>query len=104
MNINYEYYKIFYYAAKNRSFSRTAKVLLTNQPNITRVIKILEGELGCTLFNRMKNGVTLTPEGEILYEHISKAVELITERPAKRNCHHKCDGDRTSRRYAATSQ
>lgn len=79
MNINYEYYKIFYYAAKNRSFSRTAKVLLTNQPNITRVIKILEGELGCTLFNRMKNGVTLTPEGEILYEHISKAVELITE-------------------------
>ena len=25
----------------------------------------------------MKNGVTLTPEGEILYEHISKAVELI---------------------------
>ena len=79
MNINYEYYKIFYYAAKNRSFSRTAKVLLTNQPNITRVIKILEGALGCTLFNRMKNGVTLTPEGEILYEHISKAVELITE-------------------------
>ena len=78
MNINYEYYKIFYYAAKNRSFSRTAKVLLTNQPNITRVIKILEGELGCTLFNRMKNGVTLTPEGEILYEHISKAVESGT--------------------------
>ena len=76
MNINYEYYKIFYYAAKNRSFSRTAKVLLTNQPNITRVIKILEGELGCTLFNRMKNGVTLTPEGEILYEHISKANDL----------------------------
>ena len=79
MNINYEYYKIFYYAAKNRSFSRTAKVLLTNQPNITRVIKILEGELGCTLFNRMKNGVTLTPEGEILYEgedEISKANDL----------------------------
>lgn len=30
-------------------------------------------------FQSNENGVTLTPEGEILYEHISKAVELITE-------------------------
>ena len=77
MNISYDYYKIFYYVAKNKSFSGAAKALMNNQPKITRMIKKLEEELGCTLFIRQRHGVTLTPEGEKLYAHIKIAFDHI---------------------------
>ncbi|MBO5033530.1 MAG: LysR family transcriptional regulator [Lachnospiraceae bacterium] len=77
MNISCDYYKIFYYVAKHKSFTEAARVLLNNQPNLTRTIKKLEDELGCTLFIRQRHGVTLTPEGEKLYAHISIAFEHI---------------------------
>ncbi len=77
MNISYDYYRIFYYVAKYKSFTQAAAVLLNNQPNITRSIKNLESELGCTLFIRSNRGVTLTPEGQKLYTHIALAFEHI---------------------------
>lgn len=77
MNINYEYYRIFYYVAKYRNFTQAAAALMNNQPNITRTIRKLESALGCTLFVRSNRGVTLTPEGEKLYAHIRIAIEQI---------------------------
>lgn len=77
MNISYDYYRVFYYVAKYKSFTGAAGALLNNQPNITRMIKKLEEELGCTLFVRQRRGVSLTPEGEKLYAHISVAFEHI---------------------------
>ncbi len=77
MNISYDYYRVFYYAAKYKSFTGAANALLNNQPNITRMIKRLEEELGCTLFVRQRHGITLTPEGEKLYAHVSVAFEHI---------------------------
>ena len=77
MNISYDYYRVFYYVAKYKSFTGAAKALLNNQPNITRMMKKLEEELGCTLFVRQRHGVVLTPEGEKLYAHISVAFEHI---------------------------
>lgn len=47
MNINYDYYRIFYFVAKYGNISQAAKLLLNNQPNLTRTIKNLESELGC---------------------------------------------------------
>lgn len=77
MNISYDYYRIFYYVAKYRNLTQAAAALMSNQPNVTRVIKILESELGCTLFIRSNRGVRLTPEGEKLYAHIRIAVGQI---------------------------
>ena len=77
MNISYDYYRVFYYVAKYRSFTAAARVLINNQPNVTRMMKRLEEELGCTLFIRQRRGVLLTPEGEKLYAHISVAFEHI---------------------------
>ncbi len=77
MYINYDYYRIFYYVAKYRNISQAAKLLLNNQPNLTRTIKKLEAELGCPLFLRSRKGMKLTPEGERLYEHIRIAIEHI---------------------------
>ena len=73
--ISYDYYKIFYYVAKCGSFTRAADILLSNQPNLTRAIKNLEQELGCTLFERSNKGVKLTDAGEHLFLHVSAAVE-----------------------------
>lgn len=77
MYISYDYYRIFYYVAKYSSFTKAATVLRNNQPNMTRAIKNLESELGCKLFVRSNRNVTLTPEGEKLYEHVSVAFHHI---------------------------
>lgn len=77
MFISYDYYRIFYYVAKYRSFTQAANLLFSNQPNVTRSIKNLEQELGCTLFIRSNRGVQLTPEGDKLYAHISVAFDHI---------------------------
>lgn len=73
MNISYEHYRIFYYVAKLKSFTQAAAALMNSQPNITRSIKNLEQELGCPLFTRSNRRVSLTPEGEALYRHVSVA-------------------------------
>lgn len=77
MNISYEYYRVFYYAAKYGNITKAAEMLTSNQPNITRMIKALEENLECTLFVRSHKGVVLTPEGEKLYAHVKIAVENI---------------------------
>lgn len=77
MLVSYDYYRVFYYVAKYKSFTQAASVMLANQPNITRAVKNLESALGCTLFVRSNRGVQLTPEGAKLYSHISVAFEQI---------------------------
>ncbi len=75
MDINYESYKIFYHVALNQSISKAADKLLISQPAVSYQIKVLEEQLGITLFVRTKKGVTLTDEGKILYSYISKGIE-----------------------------
>ena len=77
MYISYDYYRIFYYVAKYGNITPAAKILLNNQPNLTRAIKTLESELGCPLFIRNNRGMKLTPEGERLFGHIRIAFENI---------------------------
>lgn len=77
MDLNFEYYKVFYYVSKYGSLTRAANVLMTSQPAVTRTIHNLEGELGCRLFIRSKKGVELTPEGRVFYEYIAAACAQI---------------------------
>ena len=77
MNLNFEYYKVFYYVCKCGSLTGAANVLMTSQPAVTRTIHNLESELGCRLFIRSKHGVTLTPEGKLLYRYVAPACERI---------------------------
>ena len=60
MNINYEYYKIFYYVAKTASISAAAKELCVSQPAVSQAVKSLEQAIGINLFIRTKKGVSLT--------------------------------------------
>lgn len=73
MDINYEYYKIFYYVGKYKNITKAAQALKNSQPNVTRVIKLLEIDLGCQLLIRGNKGIILTKEGEMLFERVSAA-------------------------------
>ena len=44
------------------SFCSAAEVLITTQPNVSKVVKSLETELNMILLNRDRSGVTLTKE------------------------------------------
>ena len=73
----YDYYRIFYHVAQQHSFTKAAEVLHNNQPNITRCMNNLETELGCHLFVRSNHGVSLTPEGQKLFNHVAIAFEQL---------------------------
>ncbi len=77
MKTNLDLYKVFYYVAKNNSITQASNELMVSQPAVSKAIKVLERDLNTSLFNRNKDGVTLTQAGELLYSKISKAMELI---------------------------
>ena len=77
MYLSLDSYRVFYYVAQYRSFTKAAQILYSNQPNVTRTIKNLENALGGRLFIRSSRSVQLTPEGEELFAHICPAMEQI---------------------------
>ncbi len=77
MKTNLELYKVFYYVAKNNNITQAANELMVSQPAVSKSIKTLERDLNTILFNRNKDGVSLNNAGEILYNKIKKAMELI---------------------------
>lgn len=74
MDVNFELYKMFYVVANNKSISKGAEELMISQPAVTQSIKMLEGQLGVTLFVRTKKGVILTDEGEELYKYVKEGM------------------------------
>lgn len=50
--------------AKTLNFNRAAENLFITQPSLTYQIKSAEQEIGFTIFERSRNGVTLTPAGQ----------------------------------------
>ena len=79
MYVDWEYYKIFYYVAKYQNFTTAARVLGNHQPNITHSMNRLESQRNCVLFIRSNRGVTLTPEGAMLYSRIASAAVQIQD-------------------------
>ncbi len=76
-NLNLNFLKIFYEVANCKSFLKAANKLYITQPAISRSIAKLEEELNVILFNRANNGVSLTPYGQVLYEYIKEASDLL---------------------------
>jgi DNA-binding transcriptional LysR family regulator len=77
MNVDLEYYRIFYYVAKAGSFTQAGEELCISQPAVSQAIKLLETNLGSKLFIRVPKGVKLTPEGEVLFSYVQRGYEFI---------------------------
>ncbi|MCH4083923.1 MAG: LysR family transcriptional regulator [Olsenella sp.] len=57
-------YSIFLEVVRQRSFTKVAKDIGYTQSAVSQTVKALERELGCTLVERGKDGVTLTKDGQ----------------------------------------
>ncbi|SFB05665.1 DNA-binding transcriptional regulator, LysR family [Acetitomaculum ruminis DSM 5522] len=75
--------KYFVVSADCESFSEASKVLYTTQSNVSKVIAGLEKQLGYQLFQREKNGITLTSRGASFYNHASALVSQLEELEAE---------------------
>lgn len=74
-------YRYFLAAAEHGSISGAARALFVSQPAVSSALKQLEDALHVTLFFRNprggSRGVTLTPEGELLRQYVSKAFSFL---------------------------
>lgn len=77
MNIQYEWYKVFYSAAKNLNYTKAASDLYVTQSAVSQTIHQLENALSVKLFYKEGRGIHLTKEGQALYEHVAPAIQLL---------------------------
>jgi molybdate transport repressor ModE-like protein len=77
MDVNLEYYKLFYCVVKCGSITQAADKLHISQPAVSQGIKNLEKALGSPVFVRAGKGIRLTTEGEMLYRYVQPAYEEI---------------------------
>ncbi|MBB6218839.1 DNA-binding transcriptional LysR family regulator [Anaerosolibacter carboniphilus] len=77
MDINFELYKVFYYAGKHLNFSEAANHLYITQSAVSQSIKQLEAKLHIQLFMRHTKKIRLTPEGESLFKYVEQAFFAI---------------------------
>lgn len=63
MNVNFEYYKVFYHVCACGSLTAAAQELCISQPAVSQAVRQLEKEAGTKLFFRTSKGVQLTREG-----------------------------------------
>ena len=69
--------RTFVTLGETRSFYKTASIVGRSQPAVTEQIRTLEETLGVALFHRQTRAVTLTPEGEILFERLKGVLDSL---------------------------
>lgn len=68
--------RYFLAAAQEENLTRAADILHVTQPTLSRQMMDLERELGTTLMNRRKSGLTLTDDGIYFRQRAEEIVEL----------------------------
>lgn len=79
MKTKLDYYRIFYETALHQSFSKAARHLYISQSAISQCIHQLEADLNAVLFVRSRHGVTLTKEGQLLFQKVESAMQAISQ-------------------------
>lgn len=77
MAVKLELYRVFKEVAETGNISVAAKNLYISQSAVSQSIKQLETSLQARLFARSPRGVTLTGEGQMLYQYVRSALGLI---------------------------
>lgn len=67
--MNMEQMKCVVAVASCGSINKAAKDLYISQPRLSQSIKSIEAELGYQIFNRLPQGIALTPKGQLFLSH-----------------------------------
>ena len=77
MAVKLELYRVFKEVADTGNISAAAKNLYISQSAVSQSIKQLETALQARLFARSPRGVSLTSEGQMLYQYVRSALGLL---------------------------
>ncbi len=75
-NITLQQLEILLAVIEAGSITRAAGNLFLSQPSLTKQIKNLEEAAGARLVNRSVTGISLTPEGQIIYDYARRMMRL----------------------------
>ncbi|MEI7673368.1 MAG: selenium metabolism-associated LysR family transcriptional regulator [Deltaproteobacteria bacterium] len=75
-NITIQQLESLFHLVAEKNFSLAAKKMVLTQPSLSKHIKNLEEAVGTRLVNREGTGVSLTPEGKLLFEFARKVIYL----------------------------
>ena len=78
VNFDWNRARAFLVTAEEGSLSAAARALGMAQPTLGRQVDALEDELGVVLFARVGRGLTLTPSGLELLDHVRAMGEAAT--------------------------
>lgn len=67
--MNLLHLQYFYVVAKEQGFTKASKALRIQQPAISRMVKLLEDDIGFKLFEKVGRHVQLTQQGAEVFEH-----------------------------------
>lgn len=79
--------RAFCYTARTGSISQAAEALFLSQPSVTLQIQALERDMGIKVFERRGPHISLTPEGEVLYQLSNPLVDGIDKLPESFSAH-----------------
>ena len=85
MSVKLELYRVFKEVAEVGNITAAAQTLYISQSAVSQSIKQLERDLQTRLFARNSRGVTLTAEGQMLYEYVRSAMGLLETGEEKLN-------------------
>lgn len=74
-----DHFKTFHQVVISGSFTKAAQALFLSQPAISMQIQALESYLKVSLFDRSRRQISLTKEGEVLFEYTQRIFHLFDE-------------------------
>jgi DNA-binding transcriptional LysR family regulator len=73
----------FIAVAQHRSFTKAAQSLHITQPSLSKMVRVLEEELGVTLFDRSSRQIELTDAGQIILRSAQQIVKSMDDMAAE---------------------
>jgi DNA-binding transcriptional LysR family regulator len=77
--MNLLHLQYFYFVAKEGGFTKASKALRIQQPAISRMVKLLENDLGFTLFEKVGRNIQLTKAGLEVFEYCKRIYGTVDE-------------------------
>lgn len=78
-NLSFQQLEVLIAVVEEGTFSRAARRMHLSQPSLTKHIQHLEELAGTTLLWRGRKGVSLTPEGRLVFDYARKVVRMREE-------------------------